>query len=44
VRRRTVSARYDHWTNHINSGGHVEGLPKVRATVDMTRATNINLR
>ncbi|QOC91295.1 hypothetical protein [Micromonospora craniellae] len=38
-----LSDRYDHWSGRIKAGSHVEGLPKMKALVDMTRATNTNL-
>ncbi|EEP70690.1 hypothetical protein MCAG_01017 [Micromonospora sp. ATCC 39149] len=38
-----LQQRYDHWSGRLRSGTHTEGLPKVSAAVDMTRATNTNL-
>ncbi|MFY1635068.1 hypothetical protein ACN27F_17640 [Solwaraspora sp. WMMB335] len=38
-----LGERYAHWSGRINAGSHVEGLPKVTASVDYTRAVNANL-
>ncbi|MFC8845270.1 MULTISPECIES: hypothetical protein [unclassified Micromonospora] len=38
-----LGQRYDHWSARVHSGTHTEGLPKVRAAVDMTRATNASV-
>ncbi|MFK3980688.1 hypothetical protein ACI2K4_09975 [Micromonospora sp. NPDC050397] len=43
IRVGLLHGRYDHWSARSLSFGHTEGLPKVTATVDMTRAANINL-
>ncbi|MEU5553869.1 hypothetical protein ABZ738_29255 [Micromonospora sp. NPDC047793] len=43
LRSEQLSGRYDHWSARIEAGSHVEGLPKVKALVDSTRATNTNV-
>ncbi|RIV40044.1 hypothetical protein D2L64_06905 [Micromonospora radicis] len=43
LRSGQLSDRYAHWSGQIKTGSHVEGLPKVAALANMTRAANANL-
>ncbi|MER7169490.1 hypothetical protein ABT336_25950 [Micromonospora sp. NPDC000207] len=44
VRADQLAARYTHWSGRVHAGTHVEGLPDVTATVDMTRAASGAIR
>ncbi|MDG4762712.1 hypothetical protein O7632_01065 [Solwaraspora sp. WMMD406] len=43
IRVGLLADRYAYWSGRIAAGGHVEGLPKVTASVDYTRAVNASL-
>ncbi len=43
IRVGLLAERYAYWSGRIAAGSHVEGLPKVSASVDYTRAVNANL-
>ncbi|WP_326550365.1 hypothetical protein [Micromonospora sp. NBC_01813] len=43
IRVGLLADRYAHWSGRIAAGSHVEGLPKVTASVDYTRAVNASL-
>ncbi|TWJ21272.1 hypothetical protein [Micromonospora endolithica] len=43
IRVGLLAERYAHWSGRIAAGSHAEGLPKVTASVDYTRAVNANL-
>ncbi|WJK41418.1 hypothetical protein O7608_03000 [Solwaraspora sp. WMMA2056] len=43
IRVGLLADRYAYWSGRIAAGSHVEGLPKVTALVDHTRAVDANL-
>ncbi|QKW13744.1 hypothetical protein [Verrucosispora sp. NA02020] len=44
LRANQLAARYAHWSGRVKAKAHVEGLPDVTATADMTRAASRAIR